>query len=169
VQDLKRILYASGGSGGYSICEYEARFLFDLDEISQNQDNHESWQKLFVGAIANHVMTMGAPQMAEREDYRRAQEFLHSTQTFSWNLKKSFLAWESDFKNKDQGTTRSIFLDEERIREAEKIDASEAAWLIEHINRDGVISPNEQALLTFFKQECPEIHESLKPLLRYAA
>jgi len=166
---IKRVLYASGGSGGYSICEHEARFLFDLDEISQNQTNHPSWQKLFVGAIANHVMTVGAPKMADAGDYRQAQEFLHSTATLTWNLKKSYSVWMEQYRDGNKGTVRSIFLDEDRLREAEKIDVAEATWLIEHINRDGVISTNEKALLKFFKDECPEIHESLDTLLRYAA
>jgi len=169
VDELKRILYAAGGSGGFYVCEHEARFLFDLDEISQHQDNHPSWQKLFVGAIANHVMTMAAPETVAHDDYKRAQQYLHSTSTINWNLKASFKSWEEQYRNGTTGPIRSQFLDEERIRDAEAIDAAEAAWLIKHINRDGEISANEIALLTFFKEECPEIHESLLPLLRYAA
>jgi len=169
---LKRVLYASGGSGGFSICKEEARFLFDLDEICQSADNAPEWQKLFVGAVANHVMTMGAPKMASREDYKRAQEYLHSNQGIKWsisNIKTTFKEWLSNIASNEDNTPTSIFSNDALIREAEAIDAQEAAWLIEHLNRDGTISPNERELLKFFKDECPNIHESLKPLLRQAA
>ncbi|NNE57061.1 MAG: hypothetical protein HKN36_03040 [Hellea sp.] len=163
VDELKRILYACAGSGGFSICEYEARFLFDLDEISQNSDNHESWQKLFVGAIANHVMTAGAPNPADREGYKRAQEYLHSSQGIKWgDLKNSFKAWQSESQS-------SVFLNDALMKREEAIDLGEAAWLVEQINRDGVLSDNERALLAFIKAECPNVHESLEPLLRVAA
>ena len=169
VKEIKRVMYASAGNGGYSVSEIEARFLFDLDELSQNANNHAEWQKLFVGAIANHLMTMGAPAVTPLETARRNDEFLLSTETISWNLRKSFRNWMAQRDAGDTGTVRSQFLDEDRIRRAEAINVAEATWLISHINRDGTISPNEQALLGFIREECPEIHESLNPLLRYAA
>ena len=73
---LKRVLYASSGSGGFSICREEAQFLFELDEICQHSDNAPEWQKLFVGATANHLMTMGAPKMLDRETMKEVQETL---------------------------------------------------------------------------------------------
>jgi len=169
VKQIKRVLYACGGNGGYAVSEAEARFLFDLDELSQSADNDREWQKLFVGAIANHVMTMGAPAPMDLDAARRADEYLMSTETISWNLMKSFRAWMSQRDAGNTGNIKSQFLDEERMAQAEAINASEAHWLIEHINRDGTISVNEQALLAFIEQECPKIHDSLSPLLRYAA
>lgn len=169
VKDMKRVLYACGGNGGYAISEAEARFLFDLDEISQSADNDPEWQKLFVGAIANHLMTMGAPVVASLSRARRSDEYLMSDETISWNLMRSFRTWSAQREAGDTGTVRSQFLDEDRIRTAEAIDAAEAHWLITHINRDGTISINEQALLAFIERECPKVHESLHPLLRYAA
>ena len=169
VKELKKVLYACGGHGGFSISELEARFLFDLDELSQSADNDPEWQKLFVGAVANHLMTMGAPITASLKDARRSDEYLMSNETISWNLFRSFRAWNSQIEARETGSVRSQFLDEERIERAEAIDAAEAKWLIDHINRDGTISINEQALLAFIERECPEIHQSLHPLLRYAA
>ena len=169
VENLKRVLYACGGNGGYSISKAEAQFLFDLDEISQNKENAIGWKKLFVGSIANHLMTIGAPTPLDREKARRNDEFLMSTETISWNLKRSFNAWLEQFQNGDSGTIKSQFLDEERLDKAQTITFAEADWLVDHINRDGTLSDNEQALLAFIEEECPSIHESLRPLLRYAA
>lgn len=169
VKEMKRVMYACGGNGGFAISEIEARFLFDLDELSQAANNDPEWKKLFVGAIANHLMTMGAPKPADIATARRNDEFLLSTETISWNLRKSYRNWSAQRDQGDTGTIKSQFLDEERIAQAEVINAAEAHWLVEHINRDGTISVNEQALLAFIERECPKIHESLNPLLRYAA
>ncbi len=169
VKEIKRVLYACGGHGGYAVSETEARFLFDLDEISQSADNDPEWQKLFVGAIANHLMTMGAPVPASYGEARRSDEYLMSNETISWNLMRSFRSWSDQRDAGDTGSISSQFLDGERIAQAEVIDATEAHWLIKQINRDGTISVNEQALLAFIQMECPQIHDSLQPLLRYAA
>ncbi|MEP1229678.1 MAG: hypothetical protein ABJG88_03280 [Litorimonas sp.] len=165
VELLKRVLYASSGSGGFSICREEAQFLFQLDEICQNSVNAPEWQKLFVGAIANHVMTMGAPKMLDRETMKDLQE---KPLKMDWSLsgiKNSFLAWESDYKNEEQ----SFFLNETAMQQAEAITAVEADWLVKHLNRDGVLSSNERALLKFIKEECANVHKTLAPLLRHAA
>lgn len=162
VANLRRIFYASGGCGGFSISEAEARFLFDLDEVSKNQNNHESWQKLFVGAVANHLMALKGPKPVDREAYRAANDYLLSSQTFGWNLRKSFQAWRSEEQT-------SVFLDDTAIAQAETITINEAKWLIDHLNRDGQISLNEQALLSFIKAECGNVHEMLQPFLRQVA
>ncbi len=162
VSNLRRIFYASGGHGGFSVSETEARFLFDLDEISKTQNNHESWPKLFVGAIANYLMALKAPEPADIDAARAADDYLLSNKTFGWNLRKSFQAWRSEAQT-------SSFLDEAAIAHAETISANEAKWLIDHINRDGEISLNEQALLRFIKTECRSIHDMLEPFLRQVA
>lgn len=169
VETIKRVLYASGGTEGFAISESEARFLFDLDEIAQNSDNDPEWQKLFVGAVANHLMTIGAPKTLDREQARRGDEFLMSNETISWNLRRSFKSWLEQFQSNTSGKIRSQFLDEDKLAKAQTITFEEAGWLIDHINRDGTLSSNEQALLAFIENECPEIHDSLKSLLRYAA
>ncbi len=169
VETLKKILYACGGSDGFSISEGEARFLFDLDEVTQSSANDPEWQRLFVGAIANHLMTIGAPAPLESKTARRGDEFLMSNETISWNLSRSFKSWLEQFRTGSNGSLRSQYLDEDRLAKAQTITFDEAGWLIDQINRDGSRSDNEQALLAFLKDECPNIHESLNSLLRYAA
>ncbi len=173
---IKRILYASGGHSGLGVSRKEAAFLFELDEATAEQDNHGSWQKLFVGAIANHVMTQGAPMPIARADYQRAHEYLHSTQGFKWDkyvkeVKK--IQWWNPIALyricfKDDDVKESMFVDEGAMLRAESVDMIEAKWLIDHLNRDGKISPNEQALLRFIREECPDIHESLNTLIKAA-
>ncbi len=167
---IKKVVYASGGNGGFGISKSEAAFLFELDESTQDGGNHESWQKLFVGAIANHLMTMGAPAPADREEYKRAQEFLMTDDGIQWDkLELERNLPRQLYRLLTEKPPQSQFTDHGRMDQAEKIDLTEAQWLIDHLNRDGTISENEKALLTFLKNECPDIHEALHPFLRHAA
>ena len=51
----------------------------------------------------------------------------------------------------------------------EAVTAVEAHWLAKRIGRDGQMTPNERALLTFLKAESPSIHPSLQALVDKAA
>ena len=166
VEILRKILYACGGDGGFGITQAEAELLFDLDEITQDQDNHENWRDLFVGAVANYLMTLGAPVAPSAEEARRRQDWLESDTGLTFNLKKSLGAWISQFKETRQV---SVFDDVTGIAWAEKIDLAEAEWLIARLNRDGKLSPNEVALLEFINTESPSIHQSLVDLIYKAA
>ena len=42
---------------------------------------------------------------------------------------------------------------------------TEANWLIEHIMKDGEQNDNERALLRFLRDECPDLHPSLKRMV----
>ena len=166
VEILRKILYACGGDGGFGITQAEAELLFDLDELTQNQENHESWQDLFVGAVANYLMTLGAPVLPSIDEARRRQQWLESDTGITFNLKNSFAAWKSQ---RQEARQVSIFNDQSGIAEAEKVDLAEAQWLIARLNRDGKISPNEVALLDFLNRESPSLHQSLVDLIYKAA
>ncbi len=166
VRILRRILYACGGDGGFGITRAEAELLFDLDEATRDQDNDESWQDLFVGAVANYLMTMGAPAAPDFDEARRRQDWLSSDQGIRWNLMSAFKAWRNQI---DEGPVRSQFQDSQGRSSAEQIDPVEAGWLVERLNRDGVLSENEKALLAFLDRESPDVHASLRPLINAAA
>ncbi len=166
VEYLRKVLYACGGNGGFGITQLEAEILFDLDEATQGALNDPAWTDLFVGAIANHLMTVGGPEVPSYEEARRRQNWLESASGLQWNLKKSFASWVGEARSY---SPTSIFMDDEHILDAERIDPVEAAWLIKRLNRDGQLSPNEKALLKFLESESPAIHSSLKPLIDAAA
>lgn len=163
VELLRRILYACGGDGGIGISKSEAELLFEIDEATQNTSNHKDWQDFFVKAIANHLMTMGAPNVPSIEEAHQRESWLKSGKGLEFNLVKSFQAW----RNQHQVPV-SHWLNKGGIQTAEKVDAIEAAWLIERLNRDGVLSSNERALLTYLKAESPNIHDSLTTLIHAA-
>ena len=166
VEILRKILYACGGDGGFGITQTEAELLFDLDEATREKSNHVKWRDLFVGAVANHLMTMGAPKVSGIEEARRRQEWLSSSDGIQWNLKDAIGALKELWLNPKP---QSQFLDQAGRQEAERVDPNEAQWLIDRLNRDDVLSENEKALLEFLNRECPEVHASLRPLISAAA
>ncbi len=163
VELLRHLLYASAGSNGIGISRLESEFLFDLDEATRMSSNHPSWKELFVKANANHLMLMGSASAVSLDEARRQEEWIQSETGLEFNLVKSFKSW---FSQKDEVASR--WLDTTGIEQAEKIDAMEAAWLIQCLNRDGSLSPNERALLDYLAAESPEIHQSLLPFIQAA-
>lgn len=167
VEIIKGILYACGSAGGNWITRDEAELLFDLSDATANANNHASWQDLFVAAIANHLMMLGNTDKVDMSEALRREKWLAETNKgISWNIGNAFKAWLG--KTEAPKMTYSI-LDDAGAAQAERITESEAQWLINRLNRDGKLSDDETALLKFLKEDCPDIHESLQPLLSSAA
>jgi len=56
VGTLQKVIYGEGGAGGTAVDRMEADFLFDLNDATTGNDNHASWQALFVEALSAHVL-----------------------------------------------------------------------------------------------------------------
>ncbi|NNC38179.1 MAG: hypothetical protein EX271_00480 [Acidimicrobiales bacterium] len=179
VDVLRAILYASGGLGGIGIRTAEAALLFDLNDRFQSEENHTSWQKLFVRGIANHLMMVAAYQVPSMEETLRREVWLEDLDS----IPKA--TWKGALQNLGRNMTPGKFMENFKLLKstedqtfshmhqgnvlaAEKITDGEANWLIERLNRDGKLDANERALLAFLAEECPDIHESLKPMIKAA-
>ena len=167
VDVLKRVLYSCSSEGGIGISQLEAEALFDLNDACANAENHESWTRLFVGGIANHLMMLAAWEEPTAQEALRLDNWLEtpskgfvvpSLKGIGDAFKTLFAEPEIKFTNMNTGA----------VLNAERVTAGEAFWLIERLNRDGILHKNERALLSFLKAESPEIHESLSPYLRTA-
>ena len=173
VDMLRRILYAYGGDGSIGVTQPEAEVLFDIDAATSRADNHPSWRDLFVKAIANCVMSSSGYAAPAREI---------SLARDAWLDRRGDLALESIVSG--MGTGMKNFLtgyrkqtDEERaiarltqqkveIVTNEGLTVAEATWLAERIGRDGRLTPNEQALLTFLKADSGSLHPALRELIQ---
>ncbi len=171
VELLRRILYAYGSGGNIGITAAEAEVLFDINDATTDADNHASWKILFAQAIANHLMMASMHAPLDRETALRQENWLHKKP----KGKKDFLAamisgLRSIYTSGDEEDARlRREAYEARIARSERISNIEASWLANRINRDGKLSEAERAVLTFIKQESPEIHPDLKPLLDQVA
>lgn len=167
VEVLRRVLYACSSEGGIGISRAEAEALFDINDAVVDTDNADSWQTLFVGAIANHLMMLAAWEEPDMQEALRRERWLEQKGTgfvvpslkgFGGALKSLFS--EPEF--------RCSHTNQAGLAEAERITEHEAYWLIERLNRDGRLDENEKALLRFLRDESPEIHDSLAPYLNVA-
>lgn len=185
VDILRRTLYAAGGAGHTAVTKEEADMLFDLNDAVKHADNHASWSDLFVKAIANYLMAAHGYSIPARDEALRLEKWVddrsHSTGgmtgdivsgAFSSMLVKGLRGVWSDLTAK--GPTEQAYERRQRAHEAmismnERITVDEAIWLSERIGRDGELDANERALLTFVKEESPDIHPSLQPLIDQVA
>lgn len=168
VDMLKRVLYAVSSQSGIGISKLEAEAIFDLNDACANTDNHESWSRLFVGAIANYIMVLAAWEEPSAKEALRRENWLGERHKgivlpdfmgFGDALKAIFSRSDDlQYSNANSAATQW----------AERIDAQEASWLIKRLSRDGQLHDNERALLRFLKEESPHIHESLLPYLDVA-
>ena len=56
VKAISTVIYGAGGAGGEAVDRMEADFLFDLNDATSGNENHPSWQSLFVEAICSYVL-----------------------------------------------------------------------------------------------------------------
>ena len=168
---LRQVFYGVGSAGGMGISKMEAQHIFALNEATKGRDNDPEWQRFFVSAISNHLMMIAAPTPVPAEEVLRRKAWLESDEGIysgfgGLTLSSIVDAFKSVFSNEEGDLTGGFtILNTERFEHAERITENEADWLITALKADGEIDANERALLDFIRQECPDINESLRPLL----
>ncbi|MCP4185690.1 MAG: hypothetical protein GY761_20695 [Hyphomicrobiales bacterium] len=176
---LRRVIYAVSSENSIAISRKEAEVLFELNDKTTQAQNHPAWHDLFVKAIANHLMAVSGYAMPDRQTAFAREEWLNDTEIdVAGTLKKALSSFSSLFKNggldqiftsdgqrveQDWGKRNAEF--DQKNKEAVVIDRGESHWIVDRIGRDGVIHENEKAIVQFLKDESPEIHPSLQPLL----
>ena len=195
IQILRQVLYSVSSHRGISISQVEAEFIFDLNEKTLEAENHDDWQELFVKAMTNHLMMVTAYEEPDRLEALRQENWLRDESRvvtfgsifrgvfnkdygtlvreerkgFSDDIKSIFTGTNPTQDKLDaEETNKYMFGNQADMAQAEKITSLEASWLIERLNRDGQLDKNEKALLAYLKQECPNIHANLTPLLNAA-
>lgn len=166
-ETLRRILYAYGSGGNIGITAAEAEVLFDINDATADADNHPAWKILFSQAIANHLMMASMHAPLDRETALRQETWLNEAPNGTENFLTAMITGlRSIYQSDDEDETRlRREAYEARINDSERISQVEAGWLADRINRDGKLTEAERAILSFIKQESPDIHPALKPLL----
>jgi len=173
VQLLKRVIYGLASDDNVYISRVEAELLFDLNDAIVGSESHTEWKRLFVCAIANHVMSARIWEAPSSEVASTREDFLEDRdgvigflgRVAASRLSDTLTALKSSADNA-AARQREVAA---RLAGAEIISHSEAEWLNQRIGRDGVMHDNEKALLKFLKEESPVIHPSLKVLVASAA
>jgi hypothetical protein len=175
VELIRRVLYAYGGESGISISKTEAEILFDLNDRSVAAENHPAWRELFVKATANYLMAAATDRAPSRTEAIAREEWLQNDDStvvstlvgaftgFGEMFSKSFLTGLLDdaHDQMERAWRERNARMEASIAQSEKIDDIEADWLIEKLNRDGIIHENEKALLAFIRRNSPQVSQRL--------
>ncbi|WP_299480870.1 hypothetical protein [uncultured Roseibium sp.] len=173
VEILRRVLYAGAGCGGIAISRAEAEILFDLNDATVEAENAASWSELFSKAIANHLMAMSGFTPPPREIALAREDWLSQPGGYEGGLggffRKMISGGVSGIRDAyadktDPFAARGAVMETE-ITLNEVVTEDEAGWLVDRIGRDGVLHENEKALLRFIRDESPNIHPALRPLL----
>ena len=174
---IRRILYAYGSGGNAGITRAEAEILFDLNDRTVASRNHPSWDDLFVKALANHLMCASGYSAPTREEALARETFFEDQDVqvgrfFSRMVSGGLSAILSSYKRDDGVETyyaeKNVRMDIEAVA-AERVDLGEAEWLAARIGRDGRLHENEKALLSFLREESPDIHPALRNLMDQVA
>ncbi len=183
VEIVRTLIYAGGGGGGFTVNRREADLLFELNDASRPAKNAPGWQDLFVKAIANHLMfPRGAPEATDAEEALRREAWLKERgavgrlfKEIGESMARGDVSLRRTWHETDMfGSTaarQEREREEDQLREAlerEAIDEEEAKWLIGRIRLDGVMQPNERALLEFLKDNAPSVPPSLTALFEKA-
>ena len=182
VEVIRSVVFASGSGGSLTITRREAELMLELNDLTTEKRNDPEWQRLFVEVVAHHLMfPRGAPEVPDREEAARRERWLNERRGLA-GIAGGML---NTLLNPDRfgaaagdivfGAKREREARERAEREAEaeafarqSIDAAEAAWLVEQIEKDGIVHDNEKALLAFIKRNSPSIHPSLEPVFERA-
>lgn len=173
VELLRRVLYAGAGCSGIAISRAEAEILFDLNDATAEAQNAPAWSELFSKAVANHVMALSGFTPPPRDVALAREDWLDQPGGFDGGLsgffKKMFGGGVSGVREayadrSDPFADRGASMAAE-IAVNEVVTEGEAGWLVERIGRDGELHENEKALLRFIREESPNIHPALHPLM----
>lgn len=173
VEILRRVLYAGAGCGGIAISRAEAEILFDLNDATIEAENAPAWSELFAKAIANHLMAMSGFVPPVREVALAREDWLDQPGGYAGGLGGFFRKMVSGgisgvrdaYADKsDPFAARGASMEAE-IAANEVVTHDEASWLVDRIGRDGVLHENEKALLRFIREESPNVHPALRPLM----
>ena len=152
----------------FKISANEADILFNINDVVETPDG---WPEYFINAISDYLLYQNPPQgyittakaawLRARIDHDGVVES-ETELALLLSLLKQANNVTDDISEGDE------MFNQPDMAQAEKITSLEASWLIERLNRDGQLDKNEKALLAYLKQECPNIHANLTPLLNAA-
>lgn len=183
VELLRTIMYAASSETSLAISKEEVEILQQLNDATDGANNHPAWQDLYVRATANYLMAVSGAIAPSRDAALARQAWLEDTEVNPSGFMKEMIAGfgkllSTDFFD-DIFTSTHVMMEKawkekndefsSNVHQNEIIDSQEAAWLINRINRDGVINDNEKALLRFLHNESPVIDPALQGLINKVA
>jgi len=177
VEIIRKAIYAHGSEGGFTVTRREADLLWDLKDATAAEENAPSWGDLFVKAVGSHLLfPRPAPKQPELAAVKAREAWLAERRGIGQLLKDMGRATRRlDIPLGEAWRALDVFGQETAAAEAAKekawlenamarevIDAGEAAWLIERLERDGEHDVLEAELVAFIEDNARSIDPALK-------
>lgn len=148
---LRRVLFAQAGDGPAIVSRAEAEMLFRVKDATLGAENAPSWQKLFVQAVGNHLISHQYYQPPTRDAAIRLDRFMANAAPSATGFLArmgSALIGKNDARAATPEADRGTAAGAEHI-----ITPTEQAWLTGAIDGHGQRDPLEVALLAFIAAE----------------
>ena len=150
---LRRLVFASGGSGALTVSRDEAEMLWRIKDTCRDGDNAPGWKTLFVQAIGNHLMAHQIYTPLERGEAERLETFVndHGSNVggFLARMAKSIgnPPVRAAFASKGPSTHDAD------VAASQAVTPTEGSWVRDQIDGDGDVDEIEQALIDFIAEE----------------
>ncbi|MGH1417322.1 MAG: hypothetical protein ACRBCJ_00515 [Hyphomicrobiaceae bacterium] len=169
VELLRRILYAFGGDANIAITQAEAEVLFEINDATAREVPNPAWTELFCKAILNSLMAHSGYAVPSREAALRSEAWLESRGELSLGgimkaaVTKGLNGVMTAYREQSSEERAMARLERQRIEiiTHEEITETEADWLIKRLDRDGVLTINEEALVDYITNESHKVHPKL--------
>lgn len=167
VERMRYLVFARAGDGASWVSRNEAVILFQTNDAIAFAKNDPSWNDFFARAIANHLMARAHPNPVSEQEALRRENWVKDTSGSPVGMfSKMVGSFGSDwFKNvmysSEKAAEARMKAADAANRAAEKVTDDENAWLMKRLGWDNKVSPAEQALLEFLREEIPGLVEGL--------
>lgn len=182
---LQRILWGAGSEGLLAISREEAEALVAIADATTGADNDPAFDELFARAIGNYLIGATGRAVPSREDALRWEagatykadvvaaisrvltsgpqaldpKFMADTLRNARSL-----AEDVNVEHERRNAARDLAMDLAAVMTPEK-----AGWLVEHVNKNGLMNGPEKALVRFIAREAKSLDPSLKELIAKVA
>ena len=112
IEIIKKVVYGTGGGGGFTITRREAELLFELNNATAEKENAPAWRELFVNAVGNYLMfSHGAPNVVAVEEAKRTRKWMDERssgiQSFFKHTRTISIAAEREAAEREEAASRS--------------------------------------------------------------
>ncbi|MEO1205795.1 MAG: hypothetical protein AAFV45_05635 [Pseudomonadota bacterium] len=175
---IRRMIYAFGGDGCIGVTRAEAEKLFEIDAALVDATACPAWTELFVKAIANVILGSSGYAVPSREEALRSEAWLNDEEAtldpgaMIVSIAKQGLSGVLAAYRMQSKEDRAIAkLERQRLEivTGEELTQDEINWLCEQIDRDGVLSTNEHALIQFLSEEMPQLDARIEDVVQRLA
>lgn len=184
VLTLQRILWGAGSEGQLAVSRDEAEALFAIADATTGAANSPQFDDLFAKAIGNYLLgATGRPVPSRETALRWETEPAHKANLVSvlgqlfasghgfapatigeTMRNNTTLAQEVEDEHAHRNMVREVDMEVAAIMTPEK-----AGWLLERVNKNGVMNGPERALLSFVQREASVLDPTLKDVIARVA